>query len=335
MSFQNCKIVGCDVDADAYHAENSDRGVLGFMMSPSALKLFAQCPRRWVRGYREPESPYKDWGNMVDTMLLTPADFKSRYTVTPSTYPAPKDHRLVKKKLLAEGDMIEWNNRTNYCKEWKEDQEERGFKVIDRDELTAVQTAADRLMDDEQIAEFVTDSKRQVLVMGEWKDEPSGLTVPVRCLIDLAPGRDSIYSQCLGDLKTSGTAAVLPFTRQAYRFGYHIQGAFDLDLFNAATGEQRDTWCLIVQESRAPFEVGKRMLSQEFLHIGRSSYRAALGRYCQCLKTDTWPGYDDTDEACDGWSLVVAESWMGSEDLFAPKMEIQEEEAPEVSEIPS
>lgn len=176
------------------------------------------------------------------------------------------------------------------------------------------------------IAAFHKDSDTQVWLAGEWHDEPTGLVVPVRGLVDIAPRAESEFALCLADLKTTRSAAVLPWQRWCYQARYHWQAALYIALWNAATGEERNTFCFIVQENFAPWQTGKRMLSQDFLTLGTAEYRAALANYCQCLKHDRWPGYDDTDEAIQSWSLVQPEPFMAERAQFAPKYDFDEPE---------
>jgi len=300
MSFQNAKIVGIGVNSDAYHSQPiENRGSKDFVMSPSSLKLFSECPSRWKSGYQPPESDAKDFGSLLDCLLLTPDQFESRYAVKPLTYPADgkKGEPTTEKP---------WNGNSTWCKEWVESQGNKA--VISKTELDNAKTAVKRLMSDETIAELLATSKTQVHVKGEWHDKATGLVIPIQCLIDIVPNGDSPFQKSLCDLKTTRNAGQSQFARWCFTAGYHIQAALDIDLFMAAvnpnkdeSGQDRNTWLFIVQENYPPFEIGRRMLSQDFTAIGRATYQHALGRYAKCLKTGLWPPYDAPDE----FSLIV------------------------------
>jgi len=321
MSFQNAKVVGKDVDPRSYHDQGIARGEAAFPVSPSMLKEFARCPARWIDGYQPPETQAKDWGNLLDTLLLTPKLFSKRYAIQPAEYKSEK------------GEVRPWNNNANVCKEWREDQ--IGKEIISAKEYGSAKTAVERLGSDEIIHSFLEDSDSQVLVEGQWKDEKTGLVIPVRCLMDLVPRLDTEFAKCLGDLKSTRTAALMPFQRFCFEIGYHVQAAFDTDLYVAATGEDRVTWCFIIQESYPPWQTGKRMLSQDFLDLGRADYKQWLSNYCWCLKNSHWPDYDETDEAIQGWSLVAPEPWMATRGQFAPKfvMETEPETEQETEDV--
>jgi len=326
---QNCRLVGFNVDSEAYHRQDAERGTPEFAMSPSSLKAFLECPARWKAGYNSPDSDAKDWGNLVDCLALTPAAFKDRYAVKPETYPAPSDHARVKKGEIKAGDPLPWNANAKICEAWESDVEKRGLEPLSARVAKEATIAASCLVDDEKIRSFLEASDRQALIVGEWVDDDrggTGLVIPVRCLIDLAPWKESEFSDCLGDLKTGRSAGVIAFGKFAFQMGYHIQAAFDLDLWNAAHGENRTTWCFIVQESYPPYQTGRRIFSQEAIECGRRKYTAALELYAKCLKSGVWPGYDDTDEAAQGWSVIHPPPWLEGDEAFKPKFEITDDE---------
>jgi exodeoxyribonuclease VIII len=331
MSFRNCRIVGTNIDADAYHRVTEQRGSPDYPVSPSMLRSFSACQSRWLHGYSSPDSDAKDRGRAVDSALLTPKLFAEQYVVRPDTYAAPATHAKVKAGKISVGDPLPWNSNAAVCSDWIDAAESAGKTVLSSKESMEISTAVTRLKEDETIASFVDESEKQVLAVGEWHDE-SGVIIPVRCLIDLQPWKESEFAACLGDLKTTRNAAVVPFQRQTYQLGWHIQAAFDIDLYNAATGGERSTWCFIVQENYPPFQPAKRMLSQEFRELGQAAYRSQLGLYCRCLQSGRWPGYDDHDEAIQGWSLVAPEPWMGSDSMFAPRIEDPTEELETVND---
>ncbi len=325
MPFTNTKIIGKSVDPVEYHKQNARRGSAEFKVSPSSLREFGRCPARWLAGYEPPGSGAKETGNLFDCLALTPDQFANRYAVHPSEYPAtPKRKGDVKV-------MKPWNSNADYCRAWNERQGDR--EILSEAEVFEAQAAIAKLNADPTIRDFFEASDRQVLVEGEWQDEDSGLTVPVRCLIDLVPRVDTEFAKSMGDLKTTRHAALMPWQRDCFTFGYHVQAAFDIDLYVAATGEDRTDWCFILQESFAPWQTGKRLLSTAFLELGRAEYRRLLGNYAHCLKSGFWPGYDDTDESTQGWSIVEPEPFMAERAAFAPRYDFQEAPVEELEAV--
>lgn len=322
MSFESAKVVGVGVNPQEYHNAKKERGQTDYPVSPSMLKEFNRCPRRWIDGYEPPGSEAKDWGNLLDTLLLTPDLFDDRYAVQPANYKNEK------------GETKPWNNNATVCREWCSQQ--IGREIISRKDYLAANLAHKRLLSDEIIQQFVHESNRQVLVEGLWQDKKSGLTIPVRCLMDLVPRADTEFSKCLGDLKSTRSAALMPFQRFCYEMGYHVQAAFDTDLYVAATGEDRNSWCFILQENFPPYQTGKRLLSQDFMDLGRADYQQWLSNYCWCLKHKHWPDYDETDEAVQSWSVVNPDPWMVTRGQFAPKFAMEAEaEAEQETSLPN
>lgn len=326
--FKDASIAEVGASSDAYHNQKAERGTATFAMSPSQLKEFSRCPQRWVNKYESPSSEAKEWGLLLDCLLLTPQHFETRYVVVPADAPKrPSKSQLRAKKPSKETvAAIEW---------WAEfNQSHPGCEIVDEALVSDCHAAIATLRRDEIAAAFVDSSDKQVLVKALWQDEATGLSVPARCLIDLAPKSETEFAKCLGDLKSGRSAALVPFQRQCFDLSWHVQAAFDLDLYVAATGEDRNTWCFIVQENFAPWQPGKRLLSQSFLELGRTTYQRQLANYCLCLKTGVWPGYDDTDEAIQGWSLIEPDPWMESKGLFDPRPTIAPDAEP-VEEQPA
>jgi len=292
--FKNCKIASVGGNADTYHSAKGERGKPDFKVSSSMLSIFGQNAARWLAGYEPPESEAKRYGSLLDGLWLTPGSFEERFSIKPLEYPSKYGPKP-------------WNGNSTWCREWISDQ--GGKQIVSKAEMADAKAAIDRLEADEvdgvKLIKSVYDqSDKQVHVTGEWHDEATKLKVPVECLIDLAPRVDSEFASCLADLKSTRNAGLNAFQRWAYQAGYHVQAAFDLALYSAATGESRDTWLFILQENYPPWTVGRRMLSQDFVQIGRQTYQDLLARYCRCLKTNRWPSYDDNPEAIQGWTLL-------------------------------
>src|SRR5512139_3635422 len=93
--FTNASVIG--PSDGSYHHQTAKRGDPAFIMSKSELWNFAQCPSRWLAGYKEEKSEKMSWGDRVDCLALTPERFAKRFVICPDTYPA-KD-----------GEMKPWN----------------------------------------------------------------------------------------------------------------------------------------------------------------------------------------------------------------------------------
>lgn len=299
MSFKNAKVISSEVNPREYHSVKPSRGDPTYPVSPSMLSDFALCPEAWMKGFQRDPSVALAWGNLVDCLYLTPEQFENVYALHPETY------------INADGERKKWRNdsRIKEVRLWRE--ENAGKEPIDNDTVSEAWTAVKRLHEDKVIWGLRSDSKTQVYVAGEWSDEKTGLVIPVRCLIDLVPDRAGAFGDCLADVKTCRSARHKRFLFAVHDFGYILQACFDLDLYNAATQENRATWLWILSESRPPYQPGRRMMSRAYrdpqqMSIGTASYQSALSRYCACLKSGVWPGYDDEDtlKNQEGWGLI-------------------------------
>lgn len=305
MIFQNAKIVGSGIDPEAYHRTDIKRGERDFPMGRSALMEFARCPSRWIRGYKSKDTDSTEWGDLMDCLALSRNRMTEKYSITPEIYPAP---------TKTEPDLVKpWNWNATYCKEWRAKQ--NGATCITPAELYDASTALDVLRADDAVDALLSDSATQVLIVGEYRDGETGIRVPVKALIDLVPDREiSDFRHCLADFKTSFTADGKRWARLAFDRGYHVQAAFYLDLFNAATGEERESWLNVVQENFPPYEVASPipLLSQEFVELGRMQYQQALRDYCRCLDSGEWPSYAPTKLVIAPFQIIEPEPWMVS-----------------------
>lgn len=294
--FTNCRIVGAGISPEAYHRSEEKRGSRDFPVSKSMLSEFTSCPARWIHGFTRSESKALTNGSLVDCLLLTPEKFDQKYIECPAKYPAAKT-----------GEIKPWSWAANYCKEWRETNKDR--EPIKSKPLEEARAAVSTVRADSDLAEMLDAAQKQVMVIGEYNDAVTGLLIPVKALLDIVPLATGRFGKFLIDFKTCRSAAMRTWTRDCFDFGYAIQAAFHSDLYCAATGEDRPTFTHIVQESVAPYHVEKRILSLEFVELGRGQYMSALALYCRCLATRTWPGYH-ADTVIDGFQLVQPEAWM-------------------------
>jgi len=273
------------------------RGEAGYVMSRSDLGEFANCPHRWRVGYRDGGSESTEWGSMVDAALF--GQFGHLYATLPETYEDEK------------GNVKPWNGNSTVCKQTKADIERNGQIPVKRHEVESVNAAVEILRNDYDASCLLENARTQVHILGMYKDEETGLSVPLRALLDIVPDAEGRFGKCLADLKTCSDASPEAWPRTVAKWGWHIQAAFYLDLYRAATGEDRTDWLHLVQESQPPYEIGRRVISSPFVDVGRAAYREALVRYAWCLKNNEWPGYDEVKAGImPGWTLIEPDAWM-------------------------
>lgn len=288
----------------AYKAQTAKRGTDGFIMSRSSLHDFMENPRRWRDGYRDGDTSATEWGSLIDCLVLTPERFDALYVVHPDTY--EKD--VSTKKEPNKVEVKDWHPASHTCQQWIADNA-KGRTVIAKEDLERGKQAASVIAADADAQDILWSAEKQVLMTAEYHDPETGVVVALQSLVDIVCGASSRYSESLCDFKTSRNASPKFWAREVFNYGLDMQGALYLDIFNAATGDGRFEFRHIVQESLPPYAVGHRLLSEDFLSLGRMRYLNALRRYCQCLNSDTWPGY----EAPGVPTITRPENWMISQ----------------------
>ena len=295
----NAKIVAADYDPQAYHKQDAQRGTPEFVMSRSQLCEFSRCPSRWKDGYERKDSDATNYGSLIDCLVLSSDKYGMKFAVKPALY------------MDKETAEMKWSPTSKVCREWAAEQKSAGVEPIDQGDEDEAQKAVAKLYADTQIAAYLKSSAKQVYCTAEWHDQ-SGVVIPLKVLIDLAPDKSNgAYGRTLGDFKTTRDAGLRSWAKSVNQYDYHVQAALFLDVYNAATGEERNDFRHVVQENIAPYQPAKRYLSREFIIGGRNAYRVALNYYSDCLASNTWPDYDHSSNMhVNGWACCEPDVWM-------------------------
>jgi PDDEXK-like uncharacterized protein DUF3799 len=296
--FTNAKVVGDGICHAEYSKQSAKRGEIGYVMSRSDLCEFDRCPSRWIAGYEDDGSRATRWGQLMDCMVLAQTRFEKQYAVAPATY-CESDTQIAKK----------WNRQAAVCKAWEADAELEGKIVVKNAEHERAIEACGTLLQDTELESILLNSHREVMVTADYRDKETGIVVPVKCLIDIVP--DAVGF--LVDFKTCANAAPRPWAKAVFERDYHTQAALYLDLWNAATNVGRDEFRHILQENFEPWQVAKRIVSVEFVSLGRQKYQRILKRYAECLKSGAFPNYEDRERnhlVIGGWGVTEPEPYM-------------------------
>lgn len=276
-------ITGANISYEVYsrQLDGVKRGDKGFIMSRSELVDFAICPEKWLSSEPSPNTAATTFGSLVEC-LETGTLEGSKFIIEPLKYKNSK------------GEEAGWTYKSTTCREWKDEQEAAGLCPVSRDTLLKAREAVTTLKAYQPRAELFACSQKQVMIQGLWRDKETGLEIPLRCLIDLVPDKaHETWGKYLADAKTARNGNPAQWARVVDDEAYDVQAALSMDLYIAATGEDRNTWVFPLSENEPPYHVVKPMpaLTSEFLTWARHKYVAALKLYAQCLATGVWPSY--------------------------------------------
>lgn len=304
MSLINAKVIATGYDAESYHKQDAKRGEPAYVVGNTDLGLIASNPRKWIQGYREGDSDTDatEWGSLVDTLRLDNARFESRYAVRPDEYPA------TVKGVKGAGEMKPWSGNAEWCKDWVRDQAPK--TVLASDKVIEATNAVRQINRDANCKSFFEGAKCQIYCTGDYEDSATGLLIPVKILIDVLPDASHPdFGRGIGDLKTCRSAVPRDWNSACYKMGYVRQAALYMDVFTAATAEDRVEWYHVISENTPPYYAELRRMEEAMIELGRFQYRNALARYAQCLKTGDWPGYF-SQTVISGVAQIERESWM-------------------------
>ena len=102
---------------------------------------------------------------------------------------------------------------------------------------------------------------------------------------------DAMNPECVGDYKTAADASSW-FARSAWKYRYHMQGAWYRRMLAWLTGEWRP-YRLVAQEVTAPYLVSVWELDDLAIRQGESDMDEAIAIYQHCMRSGQWPGYPD------------------------------------------
>lgn len=330
--FVDAKIIGDNIPQEVYRRSDPSiqRGHPEYVMSRSELTEFAENPQKWVLGgggdEEKEDTKSTLFGSYIDCLLLTPDKFDKTLARQPEKYKTigmecPSCLTVTDSKSCSKCKcnriQIEiekpWNSSASECSKWNEDQRKAGKLVVP----FSIQTEADHAISgfkrDAELMEFVQCSKRQVMVVAYYADQLTGLKIPVKILLDVVPdAKHPKFGKSLGDLKTARDASHRGWRKAVFEHGYDVQAALYMDVYKAAMpNEDRMDWRHLVIENTKPFVTGRRIMSGQFMEVGRSKYIAALQDYCACLKSGIWPSYDDFgSDRSGGWSFCEPDPYM-------------------------
>lgn len=244
-------------------------------VSQSDLKTVLTSPRHLklsLDGKYRKESTGFSVGTLVHTQLLEPDRFASDVVVA--------EQRRTKKYL----------------------EENQGKILVTQTEMDDARYTADA------INSVIGDVIQRALAAGDtelsmhWIDRESGL--PCKGRLDIWDA----HTKSIIDLKTVGRSARPDeFAKDCANYGYEIQARFyKRGLSTCGPGALR--FLFLAAETSYPNFCGLYELGTDTERVAAQRIRRAMSTIAQCIKTNSWPGYNERDGQADtidlpGWAL--------------------------------
>lgn len=236
--------------------------------------------------------------SQAKALLESPAKFRYwRGKVRPAKKAFDLGHAVHKKVLGVGADVVEIPQhllssddgiRSDAAKAWVQEARDKGQVPMKAAEFRPINEAAESVLKHDKAAALLTQPGHpEVSVM-----TVDPLTeVPIRARFDYLPYPRSPIAKAV-DLKTAQDASPRGFAKAAFDYSYHLQQEWYRHTYRHATGEEVE-FAFVVVEMEPPYLVGYYNLSDSFMEMGRAIGAEARALYAECIRTDTWPGYDD------------------------------------------
>lgn len=279
-------------------------------INQSGLKLFNRSPRHYFDAYLSPEKEpdqstvSQRRGFLVHTIILEPELFDGRYIselnkadfpdaiVTVDDIKRELDHLgCAYRKTLSKSDLVAIlvSHLPNAnARVWDLIQSDYARRSSNKNILSLGDwNLCQRLraaVQNHPVAQVLMESgKPEVSIF--WDDVETGVQCKMRA--------DWLTPDGILDWKTTEDASPEAFAKTIARFGYHVQAAFYLDGWAAATETvaNPDAFIFGALETKRPHELAFYYADPEMIQEGRITYRHWLRKYAYCLTKNDWPGY--------------------------------------------
>jgi len=256
--------------SDDIKQTDDKHSVIGKAVSKSLITDFMDDPAAWKASPPKVSTKAMRAGSLLDCLLTTPHEMKSRYTVSPYD-----------------------SFRTNEAKAWRVEMEESGVEVVTQDQIDGANAQAMAIMAHPFAAKLMHGSLRQVAFRHKMK-----YGFDAKGLVDIVPTNE----ETLVDLKTcepSALESIRSLQRHIFQWGYHIQAGGYCEGYSIASGSERTRFKFIFVTSKAPYRVAVIELPMAAILFGADQYRAGMAKFAECLELDRWPSIWDGEVTID------------------------------------
>jgi len=227
----------------------------------STLKAMKDSPAHYLVATKEgrDDTVALKFGRLADVLIFTPAEFATRYVVSPYD-----------------------EFRSNEAKAWRKTQEAMGIEVVKTEDVAEARLLADAVRRHPIARGYLDSGKFQVPMV--WTDPTTGL----RCkgLADLL----SVGGSFLVDGKSARTIDRRRYTSQVGSLLYHCQLAHYRNGCRHALGFDPAFIGHIAYEKGAPYDVAVFEFDRSVIDAGEVIVAELLAKVADCRESGEWPG---------------------------------------------
>lgn len=233
-------------------------------VNQSTLKKMGMSAAKclWELEHPRPASEAQELGTAIHAALLEPEVFSSNWVVR------PKFDRRTKAGKQA---FDEWS-RAN-----------EGKRSVDQEDMDTINRVSARVFDNDFYAKFFRRGQKEVSF---WSMDAE-LQRMKKCRLDNYIGEEDI----IVDLKTTDCAFQPVFARDIWKYQYHVQAAWYVDVVKEVTGRECSFFIVAVEKSK-DCDVTVHLVGQEALAHGRALYRNYFREYVKAVNSNRWDGYE-------------------------------------------
>lgn len=162
-----------------------------------------------------------------------------------------------------------------------------GRTIVKASEIADVQAQAAAIREHPALAPYLDGGLFEVSL--RWRDQATGL--PCKGRVDWWHPA----SRTLIDLKGTNTIHPHYFGRICARLGYHCQLGHYSNGIKAVTGFEPAKVAILAAHTKAPYDCGLFVLSEDDLYAGQEEVAGLLAKLAECHASGRWPGAHPTE----------------------------------------
>lgn len=284
-AWQSKGVVGAfipDLDIDLYHHPECPG-----ISNSSIGKVANEGTLADLHEYRTRKHEPKDWGdygNAVHAAILQPELFRDKYTHLPEFFTVEDKENGGTKLVTSNFALKEGKNLASIA-------EAQGKIILRYSEYQGILKSVENVKKHKNAKAFLIDGEGVVEGSCFWVDESSGMLCKTR--------PDRLLSYAVVEIKTTESASPRAFKYSVEDYGYHRQGAFQIDGVRAAMGLNPEYFVIVAIEKKPPYKVACYVVNARAIQKGRTEYSESLLKIKEAESTNLWPGYNEDLYALD------------------------------------